>query len=99
MNDNATAGPALRAAAVPVRTKMPVPMMAPIPSMTRSSPVRERFSPFSLSASAQSSWIDFVAKIPRALMGSSLTLAQTPTGTLRTHAEKPAARAGGGCTG
>ena len=33
------AGPAWLAAAVPVRTKMPVPMMAPMPSSVRSSAV------------------------------------------------------------
>ena len=31
MKDSATAGPALTAAARPVSTKMPVPMMAPMP--------------------------------------------------------------------
>jgi hypothetical protein len=30
-----TAGPAFRAAAVPVSTKMPVPIMAPMPSVVR----------------------------------------------------------------
>src|SRR5262249_54868836 len=61
-NDRATAGPALAAAARPVRTKMPVPMMAPIPSMTRSSAVSERLSPCPCSASARSSSTDLVAK-------------------------------------
>ena len=34
-NDNMTAGPAYCAAAVPVRTKMPAPMMQPMPNSTR----------------------------------------------------------------
>ena len=34
MNDSTSAGPAWLAAAVPVSTKMPVPMMAPMPSIT-----------------------------------------------------------------
>ena len=45
MNESATAGPALAAAARPVSTKMPVPMIAPMPSMTRSRAVSARFSP------------------------------------------------------
>src|SRR5687768_9189872 len=35
-NDSDTAGPALVAAAIPVSTKMPVPMMTPIPNTVRS---------------------------------------------------------------
>ena len=34
-NESTMAGPAYKAAAAPVSTKMPVPMMAPIPSVIR----------------------------------------------------------------
>ena len=42
--DNTTAGPACAAAAWPVRTKMPVPMMAPMPSRVRSIGPSTRFN-------------------------------------------------------
>src|SRR5918992_1119881 len=55
------AGPAWLAAAVPVSTKIPVPMMAPMPSSVRSSPVRVRFRALApCSASPTNCSIDFV---------------------------------------
>ena len=42
-NDSTTADPAFTAATVPVSTKIPVPMIAPIPSMVRLSAPRARF--------------------------------------------------------
>ena len=39
------AGPACCAATTPVSTKMPVPMMQPMPSMVRSKAPRQRFRP------------------------------------------------------
>src|SRR5436190_278127 len=59
------AGPACCAAASPVSTKMPVPMMAPMPSVTRLIGPRTRLSECSplTAASAFSCSIDFVAKI------------------------------------
>ena len=55
------AGPAWLAAAVPVRTKMPVPMIAPMPSSVRSMAVSVRFSAFvPCSASPTSCSIDLV---------------------------------------
>src|SRR5215204_4878073 len=42
MYDTTIAGPAWFAAAVPVRTKIPVPMIAPIPRSVRSHAVRLR---------------------------------------------------------
>ena len=44
MNDKVIAGPALAAAACPVRTKMPAPMMAPMPSATRLAADKVRLS-------------------------------------------------------
>jgi hypothetical protein len=44
MNEIMIAGPAHWAAALPVSTKMPVPMMQPMPSRTRFSAPSERFS-------------------------------------------------------
>src|SRR5437870_12008646 len=58
-----TAGPAYCAAAWPVSTKMPAPMMAPMPRVIRLSGVSARFSwcsPASL-ASARRVAMDFVA--------------------------------------
>ena len=72
MNESATAGPAFAAAARPVSTKMPVPMMAPTPSMTRSSAVSARFNPVSFSASARRRSTDFVANRSRERLISSL---------------------------
>src|SRR2546428_3355729 len=59
------AGPVYCAAASPVRTKMPVPMMAPMPSVTRLIGPSTRLSECSpvLAASTFSCSIDFVAKI------------------------------------
>src|SRR5215212_6641471 len=59
--DNTTAGPAWAAAARPVSTKIPVPMMAPMPSRVRSTAVSERLRPWWPSASARSWSTDFVA--------------------------------------
>src|SRR5690349_24334408 len=63
MNESGTAGPACRAAASPVSTKMPAPMIAPMPSIVRFSAPRLRLSDRSLvaSASARSAETDFVA--------------------------------------
>src|SRR5690606_6003088 len=55
------AGPAWLAAAVPVRTKMPVPITAPTPSSVRSHAVKVRRSALPpLSTSLTSCSIDFV---------------------------------------
>ena len=60
--DSTIAGPAYCAAAWPVSTKMPVPMMAPMPSVTRLIGPSTRFSECSpvAAASAFSCSIDFV---------------------------------------
>ena len=55
VNDSTTAGPAFSAATVPVSTKIPVPMIAPMPSMVRLSAPRARFKLWSVSASVWSS--------------------------------------------
>src|SRR5262245_44865846 len=60
-NDSTTAGPALAAAARPVSTKIPVPMIAPMPSSTRSVAVSVRLRPCTTSASARRSSTDWVA--------------------------------------
>jgi hypothetical protein len=44
MKDNVMAGPACAAAALPVSTKMPAPIMAPMPSATKLSADKERVS-------------------------------------------------------
>ena len=66
MNDNTTAGPAKFAAALPVITKMPAPMMAPMPRLIRLNGPSERFR----SLWSNSCWIcatDFFANSrPRA---------------------------------
>src|SRR6185437_6038119 len=61
MKASASPGPAWLAAAVPVRTKMPVPMMAPMPSATRAVAERQRLSLTPVASSACSSSMDFVA--------------------------------------
>ena len=63
--ESTIAGPACSAAASPVNTKIPVPMMAPMPSVTRLRGPRTRFSECSpvAAASAFSCSIDFVAQI------------------------------------
>src|SRR5580692_1404922 len=61
-NDSTTAGPALSAAAWPVSTKIPVPMMAPTPSSMRSIAPSARLSPRSSAASERRVSIDLVAK-------------------------------------
>ncbi len=58
--DRTMAGPACIAAACPVSTKMPVPMMAPMPSIVRSTGPRTRLSVAS-PRRAFSSSIDLVA--------------------------------------
>jgi len=45
MNEITMPGPAYCAAALPVRTKIPAPMMAPMPSVVRLSGPRARFRP------------------------------------------------------
>src|SRR3954471_8043026 len=53
MYESMIAGPAYCAAAAPVRTKMPAPMMAPIPNVTRFTGPKARFrlcSPTSLAS-------------------------------------------------
>src|SRR6476620_137618 len=58
------AGPAWLAAAVPVSTKKPVPMIAPMPSSVRSMAVSVRLSAFApCSASPTSCSIDLVFRI------------------------------------
>ena len=54
------AGPAWLAAAVPVSTKIPVPMMAPIPSKVRSTAVSARFRCLPCSTSLTMRSIDLV---------------------------------------
>src|SRR3954449_12160155 len=63
MNDSTTAGPEWRAAARPVSTKMPAPMIAPMPSMVRFVALSARLSERSptASASARSAVTDLVA--------------------------------------
>src|SRR5262249_21710192 len=63
--DSTIAGPALSAAVVPLRTKIPVPITAPMPSVTRLIGPRTRRSPCSpvADASALICSMDFVAKI------------------------------------
>jgi hypothetical protein len=59
--DSATAGPALVAAAMPVSTKIPVPMITPMPKTVRSQAERSFLSWCSdSSVSLIDSWIDFV---------------------------------------
>src|SRR4030095_4493529 len=60
MNDRTMAGRACWAAASPVSTKMPVPMMPPMPiAVSATGPSDLRSSPFSPSAAR--SWTDFTA--------------------------------------
>src|ERR1051325_2972243 len=62
-NDRTMAGPAFFAAAVPVNTKMPAPMIAPMPSVVRFIAPSVRFKPCSESAaSAFNEAMDFLAK-------------------------------------
>ena len=60
--ESTMAGPAWAAAAWPVRTKMPVPMIAPIPSAVRSIGPSTRLSCASPPARDFSSSMDLVAK-------------------------------------
>src|SRR5688572_32180124 len=75
MNASTIAGPAYCAAALPVSTKMPVPMIAPMPSATRLTDPRVRLRVWvpSLDASACSSSIDLRVKrlISRGVKGSA----------------------------
>ena len=61
MKDRASAGPAWLAAAVPVSTKMPVPMMPPMPSSVSCVAVSARRSSLPEASCACSSSIDLVA--------------------------------------
>ena len=54
MNENSMPGPAL-SAAIEVKTKMPVPITAPMPSMVRSKAPRERLSDLFSAAAIMSS--------------------------------------------
>src|SRR5919198_2036475 len=56
-----TPGPAMLAAVLPVVTKMPAPMMAPIPSDVRATGPRARRSRFSPFISSRSVSSDFLA--------------------------------------
>ena len=60
MNEKTIAGPAKFAAAVPVSTKMPAPMMAPMPSNVRFMAVRDRLRLGPPSSSGITSVIDLV---------------------------------------
>src|SRR6476620_5922141 len=67
MKEYTIAGPAYWAAAVPVSTKMPAPMIAPMPSVVRFSAPRARFKvcvPSSAPASVCSTAILFLVQIP-----------------------------------
>src|SRR5438046_10455501 len=50
-NESTTAGPEFTAATVPVSTKIPVPMIAPMPRVVRLSALNARFKLLSVSAS------------------------------------------------
>src|SRR3954466_4444545 len=76
MKPSVTDGPALLAAAAAVRTNRPAPMMAPMPSMTRSAGPSVRFRPCAASASARSWSTDFVANSGLRGIGGSFTLAR-----------------------
>src|SRR5262245_48233837 len=72
VNDKTTAGPAYFAAATPVSTKMPAPMIAPTPRVVRLKAESARRRPASCSvASACSCAIVFLAK--SGFMGLSLS--------------------------
>src|SRR5664279_2101127 len=60
MNERTMAGPAKFAAAVPVKTKMPAPMIAPMPRRTRLVAVRERLRLGPPSSSGMTSDMDLV---------------------------------------
>src|SRR5207244_457194 len=66
------AGPACSAAASPVSTKMPVPMIAPMPRVTRLTGPSTRLSEWSpvCAASAVNCSIDLVAKIDMEIRAS-----------------------------
>src|SRR5215469_2665450 len=87
------AGPAYSAAAEPVSTKIPAPMMAPIPSVTRLMGPRARFSECSpvSRASFISTSSDLVAKsgLPMQLLLQDLTFPQRNP-TLHHRSENPA---------
>src|SRR5450755_3652190 len=66
----ATAGPAWSAAAWPVSTKIPAPMMAPMPSVMRLTGPRERLSVFSPTSLAS------LVSVERGLVARSLGIGQ-----------------------
>src|SRR3954452_613609 len=72
MKPSVTDGPALLAAAAAVRTNRPAPMMAPMPSRTRSAALSVRLRPWAASASVRSWSIDFLAKSGLGTGGGSL---------------------------
>src|SRR5687768_7131951 len=97
MNASTMAGPAYCAAALPVSTKIPVPMIAPMPSATRLTDprVRLRVCVPSLDASACSSSIDLRVKrlIGRWVRGSAGgSLPEEVDGDTEKHNDKPAQR-------
>src|SRR5580704_17669936 len=100
MNDSGIAGPALLAAAVPVSTNMPAPMMAPTPSIVRLVAVRTRRSPVPSSVLA-SAWSEaMLLVVPRLIEGSPLrtgsewaSSAARERGTARTGREGAVLRA------
>src|SRR3954468_20886469 len=65
MNERTIAGPAYCAAALPVRTKIPAPMMAPMPSVVRLSGPRARLSPCVVSEASASSVVTGLRRISR----------------------------------
>src|SRR5689334_22065091 len=78
MNERRIAGPAAVAATGPVRTKIPVPMMAPMPSVTRLiGPSARRRPPASPCASARIFETSFLEKranrkiLPRELVSAA----------------------------
>ncbi len=74
-NDSISAGPVLSCAATPVRTKIPVPMMAPTPRLVSDTGPRTRRSRCSPAISSRSILRGLVAKrgflVPLAISGSS----------------------------
>src|SRR2546429_6718383 len=67
MNDSGSAGPALLAAATPVSTKIPVPMMPPMPSSVSCVAVSARRSWLPVDSCSCSSAMDLVARSCRAM--------------------------------
>src|SRR6478735_6722088 len=87
-----TAGPAWSAAALPVRTKMPAPIMQPMPRKTRFHGPRERFS----SLVRVSSWIwATLLRSPirprKVLRGAAVAIVNIPLGQIKSLAAEPSA--------